>query len=278
VPARRGAETQEQSVAGRARHPPTLADALPVRSPSVESSAELVGGATAKGSRGAGAPFGVFSSMFEGVYKGVNNLSSEAVGAIQRATHAGVTPASAGQVDESAAPAESVPVQTSGRIRYSQPPDARAGAHSATAQDSSGVKAAASSVHRMGTQPLGACAAKGSSQPCKTRSHIDLPVSMQAPMIWHSASGCFRTAVPRAAPTRGCWCQPLTGSPSSARAAGVGGVHPSTGRQLPMRCLTRRQRCLETSGDEAVVCCRCRYLRLISLALRARADRGSTSV
>ena len=66
---------------------PSLADALPLGVPPHE---KLPAAASPKGADGKAAaktpPFAALSSMFEGVYKGVGSFSSDAVGAIQRAT------------------------------------------------------------------------------------------------------------------------------------------------------------------------------------------------
>ena len=112
--------------------PPRLADALPRL-----GSADL-GGATSPGAKaarspprvGAAPPFQVLSSMFEGMYRGVGNLSSDAVGALQRATGNAAMDPDAATATEAAAPereptveeAPEVAAEAVGRIQYTRPP------------------------------------------------------------------------------------------------------------------------------------------------------------
>lgn len=115
-----------------AASPPTLADALPRL-----GSSELHPAASPSASKadrpagriGAVPPFQVLSNMFEGMYRGVNNLSSDAVGALQRATgNAAMDTAllappkpTGAELDQVAVAPESV-ADPVGRIQYGLPP------------------------------------------------------------------------------------------------------------------------------------------------------------
>ena len=131
-PAAEEAQAQGSKLANSPASPPRLADALPRL-----GSADL-GGAGSPGAKaarsparaGAAPPFQVLSSMFEGMYRGVGNLSSDAVGALQRATgNAAMDPDAATPIDAvvperepTVEEAPEVSAEAVGRIQYTRPP------------------------------------------------------------------------------------------------------------------------------------------------------------